>query len=162
MRYLITFSCYGCHLHGCESGSVDRRHNTYGLPSLPTDEERRVGVAALMTDPPYRLDDVRRSLVMKAMQSLSSRRGWLLVAAHVRTTHVHVVIEADCDPERVMCALKAQASHCLNESGLERAGLKRWTRQGSTRWLWNERDVATAVRYVVEGQGEAMAVFQGA
>jgi len=28
--YLITFACYGAHLHGDESGSVDRKHNLPG------------------------------------------------------------------------------------------------------------------------------------
>jgi hypothetical protein len=32
VTYLITFSCYGCHLHGSESGSVDREHSARGAP----------------------------------------------------------------------------------------------------------------------------------
>jgi hypothetical protein len=31
MTYLITFVCYGCHLYGYESGSVDRGHNLPGV-----------------------------------------------------------------------------------------------------------------------------------
>jgi hypothetical protein len=27
VTHLITFACYGCHLHGDESGSVDREHS---------------------------------------------------------------------------------------------------------------------------------------
>ena len=30
MTYLITFACYGCHLHGSESGSVDHEHYVQG------------------------------------------------------------------------------------------------------------------------------------
>src|SRR5690348_14625961 len=40
MRYFITFACYGGHLHGDESGSVDRRHNVFGSRSLETDPQR--------------------------------------------------------------------------------------------------------------------------
>jgi REP element-mobilizing transposase RayT len=101
------------------------------------------------------LDEIRRRVVLESVRAVSARRGWVPIAAHIRSTHVHAVIEADCDPERVMSALKAQASHCLNQLGLDRVGQKRWTRHGSTRWLWNERHIAAAVRYVVEGQGEA-------
>jgi len=40
MRYFITFSCYGTHLYGDESGSVDRQHNVPGSrlmdPRLPS------------------------------------------------------------------------------------------------------------------------------
>jgi hypothetical protein len=32
MVYLLTFACYGCHLHGDEAGSVDRGHNVPGSP----------------------------------------------------------------------------------------------------------------------------------
>lgn len=34
MIYLITFACYGAHLHGHETGSVDRHHNRYGSPGV--------------------------------------------------------------------------------------------------------------------------------
>jgi hypothetical protein len=37
---------------------------------------------------------------------------------------------------------------------------KRWTRHGSTRYLRGDKQVAAALKYVVEGQGETMAVFQ--
>ncbi|HEX4135855.1 MAG TPA: hypothetical protein VHY84_14670 [Bryobacteraceae bacterium] len=40
MRYFITFSCYGLHLHGDESGSVDRRHNTPESPTAEAGAER--------------------------------------------------------------------------------------------------------------------------
>ena len=30
MRYFITFTCYGAHLRGEETGSVDRHHNVFG------------------------------------------------------------------------------------------------------------------------------------
>ena len=44
LTYLITFACYGCHLHGEESGSVSIR---------ATSEEQR------MDQPPYYLDRIR-------------------------------------------------------------------------------------------------------
>ena len=36
---------------------------------------------------------------------------------------------------------------------------KRWTRHGSTRYLWKESNVLTAIRYVLYDQGEPMEVF---
>lgn len=38
-------------------------------------------------------------------------------------------------------------------------GRERWARHGSTRWLWKDRDVRSAIQYVVDGQGWAMALF---
>jgi hypothetical protein len=39
VRYFITFACYGCHLHGDESGSVDQRHNLPGSGELEADPQ---------------------------------------------------------------------------------------------------------------------------
>ena len=40
MTYLITFACYGWHLHGDGTGSVDAAHNVYGTPILEEDAAR--------------------------------------------------------------------------------------------------------------------------
>lgn len=81
------------------------------------------------------------------------------MATRVRTNHIHVVVDADIAPEVVMHAFKAYASRLLNRS--ESPGTKRWTRHGSTRYLWTRESVEAAVRYVVESQGAPMAVFVG-
>jgi REP element-mobilizing transposase RayT len=156
MRYLITFSCYGAHLRGEESGSVDRDHNVYGNPGAEQNANRVVLERDLMDQPPYLLDAVRRVAVLTALHDGCLRRGWNLWAAHVRTTHVHAVVESEDRPEMVMNALKSYASRGLNLLETQR---KRWTRHGSTRWLWRDDDVQEAVRYVVFGQGEVMEVY---
>jgi len=78
---------------------------------------------------------------------------------HVRPTHVHVVVRAERTPERVMNAFKAYASHEMNARGLDNPERKRWTRHGSTRYLWKRENVEAAVDYVVQNQGNPMAVF---
>jgi REP element-mobilizing transposase RayT len=83
-------------------------------------------------------------------------RGWGLLAAHIRSTHAHVVVEAELEPERMMTEFKAAASRALNRSEGAR---RRWARHGSTRRLFRDRDVQEVIGYVVEGQGEAMSVF---
>ena len=64
--------------------------------------------------------------------------------------------------------LKSFASHCLNRLGLspftaafgrDQPARKRWARHGNTRWLWKSENVSAAIRYVVDGQGDPMAVF---
>ena len=56
--------------------------------------------------------------------------------------------------------IKACASRCLNQTGLDEVGRKRWARHGSTRWLWKPEHVSAAIRYVVDEQGDPMAVFE--
>ena len=75
---------------------------------------------------------------------------------------MHVIVEAEVPPEKVMNDFKAYASRALNQLGRDEPGPRRWARHGSTRWLWKDQDVREAIRYVVEEQGEAMAVFLGA
>ena len=60
-----------------------------------------------------------------------------------------------------MTSLKAYASRWLNEAGFDAPNRKRWTRHGSTRYLWHETAVEQAVAYVVDEQGEATEVYDG-
>jgi REP element-mobilizing transposase RayT len=113
-----------------------------------------------MDQPPYVMDLCRREVVLAAMVERCSDRRWSLLAAHVRTNHVHMVVEADVRPERIMNDLKSCASRYLNQMGLDEPARKRWARHGSTRWLWKPRDVSAAIRYVVHEQGDPMAAFE--
>ena len=72
-----------------------------------------------MIQPPYLLDAVRRRIVLRSLQETCSYRGWTLLAAHVRTNHIHVVTAANCKPERVMTAMKAYCSRALNQQSLD-------------------------------------------
>src|SRR5271166_5129615 len=110
LAYLITFTCYGTVLHGDEAGSVGRYHNIPLTPSMPfnlrlwqTERER-------MQQEPYRLDDQRRQVVLNAFREVCECRGWATAVAHVRETHVHLVIHALEPPEKVMVDLKRYAS----------------------------------------------------
>ena len=88
---------------------------------------------------------------------MCSQRGWRLLAAHVRSNHVHT---AEVPPERVMNDFKAYASRRLNRMRLDEPDRKRWARHGSTRFLWKPEHVWAAIHYVVDEQGDAMSVFE--
>jgi REP element-mobilizing transposase RayT len=112
-----------------------------------------------MKQVPYSLDRDGRATVLEALREVCLHRGWSLLAAHVRTNHVHVVVEAEVRPEKVMNDFKSYASRGLNRLGGDESNRKRWAHHGSTRWLWEDQDVREALRYVIEEQGEPMAVF---
>ncbi len=160
MVYLITFACYGSHLHGDAAGSVDRNHNLPGSPAVVPDPVRVRYVFAQMDQPAYSMDEDRRRVVLAALVARCPDRGWKLLAAHVRSNHVHVVIDADARPERVMNDLKSFASRKLNETDFENTDRKRWARHGSTRWLWKRENVVAAIDYVLHKQGEPMAFYE--
>ena len=113
-----------------------------------------------MTQAPYLMDAVQRRLVLNSLQEVCSCRGWTLLAAHIRTNHVHVVSTANCKPEQVMNAMKAYSSRALNKYELEGGDRRRWARHGSTRYLWTRDAVQAAVHYVVWEQGEPMEVYE--
>jgi REP element-mobilizing transposase RayT len=113
-----------------------------------------------MTDEPYVLDDARRRVVLAACLCHASFRGWQILAAYVRTHHVHLVVRGDAEPERMMTEFKAYAARALNEAGKDGPDRKRWARHGSTRHLYSDEAVENAVRYTVEDQGEPMSVYR--
>ena len=160
VTYLITFACYGCRLHGSESGSVDRGHNAHGEPILTVNSARAGFEAERMDQPPYHLDQVRRHAVVAAVREVCAHRGWELLACHARSTHVHIVADAEEPPERVMSDFKSYASRHLNSMRVDPPGRKRWARHGSTRWLWKPKHVSAAMEYVVAEQGQPMSVFE--
>ena len=160
MTYLITFACYGRRLHGSELGSVDRKHNA---PRTALVEPNASWVAAAkerMDQTEYEMDSLRREAVLEAIKEACSLRGWYLLAAHIRSPHAHIVVDAEAPPERVMNDFKAYASRRLNEMKLDEPNRKRWARHDSTRWLWKPKQVSAAIEYVVREQGEPMAVFE--
>jgi REP element-mobilizing transposase RayT len=112
-----------------------------------------------MLQQPYALDQTRRIVVLSALRQHCAHRGWNLLAAHVRSNHVHVVVEAEVRPEKIMTEFKAYASRELNRLGSDAPDRKRWARHGSTRWLFEDQDVLEALRYVIEEQGEPLALF---
>ena len=159
MRYFITFACYGSHVRGDGSGSVDRKHNIPGSRRLRADPGRAAGERSRMDQAPYVLDLSRRASVLEAIAEVCKHRAWGLLAAHIRSTHAHVVVDAEVRPEKVMSDLKSYASRRLSGLGVDGPDRRRWARHGSTLWLKSDEDVRTAIRYVVDGQGEPMAVF---
>lgn len=160
IAYFITFSCYGARLHGDEAGSVDRNHNIPRTPHLSPNSQRLQMERRRMNAASYEMDAQRRSLVLSATREVCSYRCWSLLAAHVRTNHVHIVVHAATAPERIMNDIKVYASRLLNSQDIDRLRRKHWARHGSTRYLWKPEQVEAAIQYVVYEQGEPMAVFE--
>ena len=159
MTYLLTFSCYGPRLHGDPRGTVDRNHNLVGARYLPCEPAWMDAERRNMVQGEYDLDAPRRNIVIRSILEVCAHRCWLPIAVHVRSSHVHVVLDAPQPPEPVLTALKSYASRHLNRAGLDAPNRRRWSRHGSTRYLWNRKAIDRAVGYVTEGQGEPMELY---
>ena len=160
LAYLITFRTFGTWLHGKNPSSVDRHgKNVYGaekvLPSRNLErqmtENRRCEI--------FILNGKQRSVVEKAIREMCKKRGYELIAINVRTNHVHVVVTAYVKPEKILNAMKANATRELREAGLIALDQKIWTRGGSRRYLWKPAHVNGAVDYVLYGQGDDLPNF---
>ena len=163
LAYFITFTTYGTWLHGTDkgAGSVDRNHNTREEAFIAPDPKRLDHVRSSLKQPPYVLDDARRRVVRDAIVKHCMEQGWSLLAAHVRSNHVHIVVAADREPARLMSDLKARASRELTRAGFDSRGRMRWTRHGSTRHLFDPAAVAEKIAYTLDQQGNRMACYDG-
>jgi REP element-mobilizing transposase RayT len=159
LAYFITFSCYGTWLHGDQRGSVDDDHNRPDTPFIRPEaglfNDRRQSLKL----PPYYLDGPRREVVLQAIQEIAERKQWEILAVHVRTNHVHIVVRAHAPIERVMNDFKTSASRRLKKAFPDEVARSRWTRHGSTIYLWSDAQVVDKVDYVLNRQGEPLARF---
>ena len=155
LGYLITFRCYGTWLHGDQRGSIDRFHNRYTSPYLPPSDRRRIRNERELKSDALTLDAKQRKSVDRAIRETCTYRHWRLHAINVRTNHVHVVVAiGQAKPERALNALKANATRQMREDGNWKEPHSPWADKGSNRYLWNERSLALAIDYVINGQGD--------
>ena len=153
LAYLMTFHTYGTWLRGDIRGSVDRHSNQFGTPYQPPCSEREDADRRRLSQSPIVLAEEERGCVSAALAEVCRHRVWELVAADVRTHHVHVVIRAARTPEHVMNTLKSWSTRRLIEAGHRPSGTRTWARHGSTRYLFSPPAVDAARRYVLEQQG---------
>jgi len=153
VAYLLTFNCYGSHLRGDERGSVDRVREARGGAIEPSRELMAFGERN-MTHAAATLDLYQALAVLNAVRETCSIRHWTLLAAHARSTHIHIVADGISDSRSAIRDFKSYASRALNREGARR----RWARGGNARLLRDSQAVRAAIRYVVEGQGQPMAV----
>ena len=159
VTYLLTFATFGSHLPGERDEIVNRKKNRHTDPFVEVDPHLAESVHRSISQRPYVLDLQRANAVLGAMLETCEFRGWFIYAIHVRTNHAHAVLEGKAAPEKILNDLKSYASRRLNQLNLDPPETKRWARHGSTRYLNGERALAAAIRYVVEEQGEPMAVY---
>ena len=156
LGYLITFRTYGTWLHGDERGSVDRFHRTYGTPMLAASLQRANYERRLRKQYPVHLDSRKRAVIESAIQETCTIRNWHLWAFNIRTNHVHTVVSANCKPERILSALKANATRSMREAGCWASDRSPWVHRGSKRYLWTEKQLDDAIAYVMYDQGEPL------
>jgi len=152
LAYFLTWTTYGAWLPGDSRGWSDSRGGLHAR-----NERLLSAMAASMTGSPVILSAGQRQTVEQSIMAVSEARGWLIHAATCRTQHVHVVVTAtEVAPDTAMQHLKAWATRALrspNSTGIHgRHAPRWWTRGGSQRRVYGERDLEAVVGYVKECQ----------
>ena len=154
LAHLITFRCHGTWLHGDERGSTDRHHNIYRTPYIPANEKWMEHNARTLRSEAHNLNVKQRRSVENDIRESCLFRRWHLHALNVRTNHVHLVVSIGTTKSgRAPNTFKANATRLMREDGNWKSPNSPWADKGSQRPLWNERSVALAVDYVMNGQG---------
>jgi len=156
LAYFITFRCYGTWLHGDPRGSVDRFHNRYGSSRIPANTQWRKYNERALKRPPVGLSARRRAILKESIRETCKIRRWRLWIVNVRTNHIHTVVSANCDPEIVLNAFKANATRKMRETQCWDSRSTPWARGGSKIWLWTEKQLIEAIAYVEYEQGEPL------
>ena len=159
LAYLITFRCYGTWLHGDGRGSYRRNHRLIeGVSRVAPSPSLNMAERRQLKHVPITLDAEQRAIVEEAMRNVCRHRGYRMCAINVRTNHVHTVVSARKDPESVLNAFQGYSTRGLRKRGRLSADVKPWARHGSTIYLWKERDVESAIDYVLNGQDGVFSV----
>jgi REP element-mobilizing transposase RayT len=75
---------------------------------------------------------------------------------NVRSNHIHAVVSAKCEPEKVLAVLKANSTRKRREAGCWHRSGSPWAELGSKKYLWTEKQLNNAIAYVQYDQGEPL------
>ena len=148
LAYLLTWTTYGSWLPGDKRGWVDGRYGAWHVPYEERDPDREMRARSRMTGSAVMLTPEQRGLVEAKIQSECDERCWCLHALSARSNHVHVVMSVgDIEPGKILGMLKMACTSGLNaECDSPR---RWWTKNGSRRFLNDERSLHGAIRYVL-------------
>ncbi len=145
--FLITWTTYGTWLPGDARGWRKRKRGEQTPQPLLQEWCRRQmrGEAVL-------LGERDRAVVEQACRDHCVHRNWELFTANARSNHVHVVVFAAMEPQRVRDQLKANCTRALRIQAEPLTATKTWSKGGDCSILPDESALEDAISYVAEGQ----------
>jgi REP element-mobilizing transposase RayT len=151
--YLFTFTPYGTRLHGDERGSVDKFHDHFGQEFVPPNLSFEAMRRSDLVEEPLLIDPPMRGIIEDTIEQHCLVRRWHLHTFNVRTNHVHAVINAAGDADRMLTDLKAYLTRALRKGGAIVVRKRVWAEGGSKRHLFTDAAVGRACEYVYVHQG---------
>lgn len=158
--YFLSFRGYGTWLHGDERLSMDRKEfNKFGQGKIPPNVKLKQTEISELKNNPFTFTARMRDVIRTSIEEVCAFRKYHLIAVNVRSNHVHCVAAGAARPELIMNSFKSYATRHLKERSLISEGIKVWSRHGSTKYLWTEEQIANAIFYVLNGQGDELPDF---
>ena len=154
LGYLITFTTYGTWLHGDKAGSIWKNKPESNTILIGTKPKLEAAEQNRLKNPPFVMHKDQRQQVLEALLEVCAFRKWDAYAVHVRSNHVHSVVCTPAKPEKIMSDFKAYATRKLRATVTVAMPSKIWTRHGSTKYLWNHKQLSGAVEYVRDQQAK--------
>lgn len=157
LAYLITIRTFGTWLHGDERNSVDRHgKNIYGTRRINPNEKLREIMSSAQTGKEFLFNEKQRSAAEQIIKEICRFKQHFLHAVNVRTNHLHVVVSAQSNPEKIINSFKTHITRDLRLQHLVRESDRIWSRGGSRRYLWKQRHVDLAIDYVLYCQDDVV------
>jgi REP element-mobilizing transposase RayT len=148
LAFFITWTVYGSHLQGDDSGWRRRRKGYQPpQPQLAVWHRKRLKYDLVLLSP------AERQVVEAECERHCHHRGWHLWAVNARPSHVHVVVTADrCSGKTVRDQLKANCTRGLRERWSQFCDRTVWTVGGDWQCINREDDLEIVCLYVREAQ----------
>ncbi len=159
IAYFITFRTYASWLHGDHRDSVDPRHNIFLAPRIIPNPNFEEKMKSNCHENSFLMNAEQREKALDAIINTCRYNHWHLYAAQIRTNHVHIVMQTDRSPDRATTSIKAYATQYLRKIVPQSSREKYWARGQSIKHLFNSMQVFRTMKYVIEEQGEEMAVY---
>ncbi|MHA1129057.1 MAG: hypothetical protein ACTSRN_08935, partial [Alphaproteobacteria bacterium] len=144
IAYFVTFTTYGTWLHGDLRSSVIRENGQSKV--LPENARFYRHEQEKLKNFPVLLDGGQRQIVRDTIVKHCDIRKWRLYALHVRSNHVHTVVQSDKLIDQVSNELKGWPKRVLRENGFNPP--KVWTGGSSKVYLFTEAKLREKIRYV--------------
>lgn len=125
-------------------------HNQPNTPSAPPRPGLRQSAENRLKAAPVVLNIDQAEALLAQFHETTKHRRWLLVAAGIMHTHLHLIVgvPVDPDPDKILGDCKAYGSRCLNQVSRSRREGIWWTTGGSKRKLADSHSVEATVSYI--------------
>ena len=151
---------YGTWPHGDKKLSVDRKNNHFNSPKIEENTALEAAMEKSQAETTLFLNEQQRKIALQSIKYTCIYFDWPLIAANVLSNHVHILLRAEENVDKILMKLKSYATRELKVADDTLFSRKKfWARHGSTKYIWFQEHLLPTFYYVVEEQGDKNALY---